>query len=44
VYAWLEFENGYTEGIDVYTFELTEPARVFVEFIVPECAESKFKT
>ena len=41
VYAWLEFENGYTDDIDVYTFKLTEPARVFLESIVPECAEYK---
>ena len=41
VYAWLEFEDGYSEDIDVYTFELTEPARVFVELLVPECAEYK---
>ena len=41
VYAWLEFEDGYSEDIDVYTFELTEPARVFVESLVPECAEYK---
>ena len=39
VYAWLEFEDSYTEDVDVYTFELTTPSRVFVESLVPECAE-----
>ena len=42
VYAWLEFQDGYSKDIDVYTFELTKPARVFIESLVPECAEYKF--
>jgi len=41
VYACLEYENGYSEDIDVYTFELTKPARLFFESIVPECPEFK---
>jgi len=40
VYAWLEFEGGinsYSDDIDVYTFELTEPTRIFAESLVPLC-------
>jgi len=41
VYAWLEFKDSYTEDIDVYTFTLTAPARVFVQCLVPECDRYK---
>jgi hypothetical protein len=35
VYAWLKREKGRTNDIDVYTFTLTKPTRVFVQCIVP---------
>ncbi|MEW6378146.1 MAG: hypothetical protein AB1611_00915 [bacterium] len=38
VYAWLEFENGFSDDVDVYTFNLPEPSRVFVQSLVPECS------
>jgi len=42
VYAWLEFkDSSYTEDIDVYTFKLTAPTRVFVQCLVPECDRYK---
>ncbi|MEW5803657.1 MAG: hypothetical protein AB1847_16305 [bacterium] len=41
VYAWLKFEDSYTEDIDVYTFELTAPVRVFIQSLVPECDRYK---
>jgi len=35
VYAWLKREKGRTEDIDVYTFTITKPTRVFVQCLVP---------
>jgi len=38
VYAWLTYEPGEAStDIDEYTFTLTEPARVYIEVIVPVC-------
>jgi hypothetical protein len=37
VYSWLETDGEYSDDLDFYTFELKEPARVFVESLVPEC-------
>lgn len=39
VYSWLEFENGYTDDIDFYTFDLDGSTRVFVESLVPVLPE-----
>jgi len=38
VYAWLENDNaGYSEDIDVYAFRIEEPARIYLELLVPVC-------
>jgi hypothetical protein len=38
VYAWLEYKTGETStDVDVYTFTITKPARVYIEVIVPVC-------
>src|SRR5210317_2060291 len=39
VYAWLENEGaGYSEDMDIYAFEIQEPARIYLELLVPVCA------
>ena len=39
VYAWLQEDGtGYSEDIDVYAFEIEEPARIYLELLVPVCA------
>lgn len=38
VYAWLENDEvGYSEDIDVYVFHIEEPARIYLELLVPVC-------
>jgi hypothetical protein len=38
VYAWLETDDaGYSEDIDVYVFHIDEPARIYLELLVPVC-------
>ena len=38
VYAWLENDDaGYSEDIDVYVFDIDEPARKYLEILVPVC-------
>jgi hypothetical protein len=38
IYAWLEINNlGYSEDIDVYVFQVDEPADIYVEVLVPVC-------
>ncbi|HDS58711.1 MAG TPA: hypothetical protein ENN54_00220 [Thermoplasmatales archaeon] len=40
VYAWLENDGIHAcEDIDVYRFEISEPARVYIEGIVPVCRQ-----
>ena len=35
VYAWLKREKGRTDDVDVYTFTITKPTRVFVQCLAP---------
>ncbi len=38
VYAWLENDDaGYSEDVDVYVFDIDEPARIYLELLVPVC-------
>ena len=38
IYAWLENnDRGYSEDVDVFVFQITKPADVYIEVIVPVC-------
>ncbi len=37
VYSWLENTNDISDDIDVYTFTVDQPVRIYIEGIVPVC-------